>query len=390
MLRRGLKFVPLVAFTSAISTNLALASSQAPDVSDEVQSEIVAVRREKVEKKWYVRMFLEISSRADVSLTLTLSRSRTHMYIRKQHIRMTTSMDVARRLAKHGYPADPRKNKNITLEWEEGGVKYYYVKRAQQGRFGKEGLTHARVAVAEVAMSVDECADAWGDQGGRVDWDSQVSYSAVLEQLGDGLSLVRSKGVAGWAVPARDFVFYSWKTSGAAAGLRNFSSAAVINADARDDAPQHWNSVRGMQNSMMVFEPRGSRTQVTYIAELSYGGWLWSMWVDMYAGRFMRSLAALKKNLEGDDDDETAGATVEDIARRRFEKRKHKKDSVAAKFNEDVPMERAEVLATLAMLEKRLVDIKATERADGLDLQELRKRVQDDITQANMRLRDLD
>jgi hypothetical protein len=81
---------------------------------------------------------------------------------------------------------------------------------------------------------------------------------------------------------------------------------------------------------------------------------------------------------------------VEDIARRRFEKRKHKKDSAAAKFNEDVPMERAEVLATLAMLEKRLVDIKATERADGLDLQELRKRVQDDITQANMRLRDLD
>jgi hypothetical protein len=58
MLRRGLKFVPLVAFTSAISTNLALASSQAPDVSDEVQSEIVAVRREKVEKKWYVLMFL--------------------------------------------------------------------------------------------------------------------------------------------------------------------------------------------------------------------------------------------------------------------------------------------------------------------------------------------
>jgi len=62
MLRHGLKLVPLVAFTSAMSTHLALASSQAPDANDEVQSEIAAVRRENVEKKWYVRVLLVIPS----------------------------------------------------------------------------------------------------------------------------------------------------------------------------------------------------------------------------------------------------------------------------------------------------------------------------------------
>lgn len=297
-------------------------------------------------------------------------------------------MDTAKRLVANALPADPARNRKLTLEWEEDGVQYFYVKRAYKGKFGKEGLSHARVAQTDINLPVNECVEKWASASQRADWDAEVVSSTVLESLGDDHTLVRLKGVSGYVLPARDYVVWNWKTTGAIAGLRDFSSAAVVSVDASNEVPTYWSSVRGMTNTVVVFEPRGAKTRATYIAELSYGGWITSILVDFFAGRYMRSLSNLKKELEGDGaDEETADMSIDEIARRRIARRMQKEQTRSSKLSEEVPMGKEELEATLAVLEKKLVDIRATEKKDGLDMRELKRRVHDDILQVKVRLR---
>ena len=283
--------------------------------------------------------------------------------------------------------ADNTKNKEVAnpylvYEYEDSGVRCYNVRRSHHGGiFGAEGMAHARVAVTEINMPVQDIQAAWFKASQRAAWDKTLTHASVLESLSDSLECVRLKGQPGYFVPARDYILHAWRAAGAAAGLSDFNTAVVVSADASDEAPAHWTSVRGQMNSVLVLQPRGASTEVMHICEFNYAGWVWSYWVDIYAGRIARSLQYLKEEMEGNDDGEDDGsASVEEIARRRFEKKMERERSDASlRLGEDVTMGRVALQETLDKLQARLADVKATEARDNIPMAELKARIRDDI-----------
>jgi hypothetical protein len=126
-----------------------------------------------------------------------------------------------------------------------------------------------------------------------------------------------------------------------------------------------------------------NRTKVTYIVELSPGGWFW-MWPELAAtiagDNVMGSLTALKNTLERNEDAELEGLSVEDAARKKFAKDQAKKQA-----KESVTSSREDLAAVVSYLERKLVDINAMEN-QGDNVTDLKNKVVSDLKKGKARV----
>jgi hypothetical protein len=132
-----------------------------------------------------------------------------------------------------------------------------------------------------------------------------------------------------------------------------------------------------------------NRTKVTYIVELSPGGWFW-MWPELAAtiagDNVMGSLTALKNTLERNEDAELEGLSVEDAARKKFAKdqaKKQAKESVT--LVDDARSSREDLAAVVSYLERKLVDINAMEN-QGDNVTDLKNKVVSDLKKGKARV----
>jgi hypothetical protein len=172
-------------------------------------------------------------------------------------------------------------------------------------------------------------------------------------------------------------------------GIKDFMSSAYVNVDAANVAPKatSW-AVRGNMNSLLLLKPLNAElTEITYVVEVKPNGWLFTYFVDFFANSLADPIINMKKELEGDLDGEDVNASVDEIALHRFKRHQAQlQEKNHTSIVKDVTADVADLRKTLQILEARLVDIRKSQRAEGLDLSALEKRVQSDITRLKTRI----
>ena len=263
------------------------------------------------------------------------------------------------------------------------------------------GLPLCRVAVVEVHASVEEVSSLLENVALRRDWDKEhTSESRVVvapstattatTTLTSDKKLTYLRGKPGTVVPARDFVMSTRRLSPAILSINNYSSVVILNIDASSQLPTSWRAVRGRQNSCYVLEPlSSSRTSITYMVEMGVGGW--AAWldhatIDLLAGDSMVTfLLSLKRFIE-EQRSESESMTVEEAARRRFQ-RLQRAASEQALVDDFSVVSKEDQQETVKLLERRLSELGQQERKEGLDLSELRRKIHADLQTAREKAR---
>lgn len=172
-------------------------------------------------------------------------------------------------------------------------------------------------------------------------------------------------------------------------GVNDFMSSAFVNVDASAIAPKAttW-AVRGKMNSILLLKPLNAGvTEVTYVVEVQPNGWLFSFFVDYFGNCLADPIANMKKELEQDLVGEDANASVDEIARQRFKRHQAQlNEKNHTSIVKDVTADVEDLRNTLTILEARLADIRKSQKAEGMDLSALEKRVQSDIARLKARI----
>jgi len=271
----------------------------------------------------------------------------------------------------------------------------------QGNKFSADGLPICRIAIIEVLAPVESVAEAYEDMKARVEWDTSCAESKSVplslqsnssSSSSGGVKVHYTRGKAGWLVPAREFLFLSGRVPPALLGLPNYNALIIVHKDYSDDdlpasslLPKSLTVVRGKQNSMLVLEPiSANRTKVTYLVEADAKGMIASLLpaslVDFLAGDgLVLFLSSLKARAEDKDEDESL--SIEEIARRRFEKKLAKENSKNRPDLEDVLASKAELLEMEKMMVKRIATLQSPDDAA------LRKRIEHDLKKTRENLK---
>ena len=272
-------------------------------------------------------------------------------------------------------PQGVKAGKNITV---------HYLKNSD-GLFYEKGLPIARVAKIEISAPVQKVVEMFMDNKNRSEWDATCSVSqiAISKTTGENVNYILNKSSA--LSPARDFAFVSIELPSAIVGINNFNAKVVVSRDAANEVPRR--GVRAQVNSIMVMEPVGLyKTLVTYVVEASPGGWIsyFPSLANLLAGNaLVMFLDGLKGSLE--ESDATESMSIEDAARTRFN-RNLTRASRTTSIVDDVGVTKADLRSTVALLERKLAELRRVESADKIDLSELRDRVSKDLQKARERL----
>ena len=249
-----------------------------------------------------------------------------------------------------------------------------------------------RYSRTEIHAPLEEVTRLYLDHEMRKHWDKDIcDNSSVSRNLDDEkLSINYLLGRPGYVFPPRDFVFIMSKIPGGIVGLNDYRSVAIISIDAADSLPKSSWAVRGNMNSVLILEPiSAERTMATYFVEVNYQGWISSWMAEFSANNLATTLRNLKKELEGAVHAEDDSLSVEEAARLRF--RRHQeyeaKRKVGDSIMDDVSASREDLQSVVSILEKRLRELRASESKDGLDLAELKRRVEKDLLKAKERLK---
>ena len=257
-----------------------------------------------------------------------------------------------------------------------------------------------KVAQTEIRAPIDEIVSLYLNHELRKDWDktnfkSSSVIASEISQSEENMNYLL--GRPGYVYPSRDFVFVYRKLPGGVVGLHDYRTVAILSMDSAESIPNSMWAVRGNMNSLLVLEPiSAERTRATYIIEINYRGWLPAFLVDLNGNQLISTLQLLKKELEGAEAGDDSTLSIEEAARRRFQKRieyeKRKEDSGAAGatlIDNEFLGSRDDLVNTISILEKRLANILSTERTEKLDLSDLRRRVESDLRNARERLNKL-
>lgn len=260
---------------------------------------------------------------------------------------------------------------------------------------GDGGLPIARVATMEISGEPASVADLIEDVSNRKGWDETlVDSQKTITKDGDAINYLRGK--PGYVVPAREFVFTQSRLNGAVVG-KDYSAIVIFCKDASEKLPNlSLNRVRGRINSLLILEPLGlTKTKVTYLVEMDGGGVIAKWLLGNGFSNFIAGdapvafLTSLKKAAEGDIMNESL--SVDEAARLTFTKSLKKRDGFGTSIVDDVGLasatSREDLKETVRVLETRLAEVKSSERAEKLDLSELRRRVSNDLEKAKQQLR---
>lgn len=307
----------------------------------------------------------------------------------------TKAYEITQRLRAglNGDKLELRPRIKTQYEKANGGLDTSTVYHPSHGyKFADDGLPVARISSVIIKGDVKEVAAMWNDIKGRHQWDKTAAMSSVSISSEDGIEYNYFRGKAGWLIPARDFVFTSVTLPPAVVGLNSINSVVIFRKDARDKLPASggWNIVRGEQNSLLVLEPLGlTRTKATLLVECDPKGWGWMLGpgiVDFCAGdSIVQSLWWLKRAIEADVEDDSL--SVEEIAQRRFKRKQEREKELGATILDDMgATSKEDLLKTVSVLEASLARLAQDERESGLNLRELKERIQSDLAKAKSRL----
>lgn len=278
---------------------------------------------------------------------------------------------------------------------EKDGIKVCYLKR---GRASPESLPHIRLSKTRINAPLEEISSLWLNHGGRKNWDSEFCEDAQLvKELDKDTVLAYIRGKSRYIYPSRDYAYHICRVPGGRissnffrflicsplglVGNKNFMTAVFVGIDAANSVPLTSWSVRGRMNTILLLQPiNAGITEATYVVECSPDGWMIPFITDLFADNIVQSLTAMKKHLEAVESAEEALSSIEDAARLRFQRHKAlREENQATTIVNDVTAEFEDLSATLAILERRLKDLRQTQRSEGLDLRDLEGRMMRDI-----------
>lgn len=91
------------------------------------------------------------------------------------------------------------KDNVLNSKTQRNGVEVYYPRKSKfQG-----GLPICRIVKAQINAPLDEISAMWKNHDSRIDWDSSVTDSQVLQEPDSETCVVYVEGKAGYLVPAR-------------------------------------------------------------------------------------------------------------------------------------------------------------------------------------------
>ena len=257
------------------------------------------------------------------------------------------------------------------------------------GRFTRNGFPIARVARCEIASDVDTIIAAWTDAQKREEWDQAlIPKTSRIVNLSDTTNAVQvfEKSVLPWSlVLGRDYVYRMHRSGGAIVGIDNYTAITLVQEDCSADFPVSMLFTRGKVNSCLLLEPKDDkRVQCTLVIEKDPGGWgfLSSVVANLVAGEVAGTLMTqLKNSLEGSDNDEDKDLTVEQVARKKFMKKmeEEEKRHQGLAIIENTAVSREDLKATITLLEQKMASIRKTERAERIDLTELKSQISADL-----------
>lgn len=160
----------------------------------------------------------------------------------------------------------------------------------------------------------------------------------------------------------------------------SLSSRVFVNIDASGEVPKSWLFVRGKQNSILVIEPKGQNyTTVTFCIEKDPMGWAWisPFLVNAVAGA---SPISILKDLKAALEETPANKIIEPVEEAAQKKLKEiLKPTAATSMVEDKSASKSDLKATVKLLEEKLVRVTKTEKAENIDLSDLKRRIKEDI-----------
>ena len=155
-----------------------------------------------------------------------------------------------------------------------------------------------------------------------------------------------------------------------------------------DDKVPRTNAVRGYMNSILILEKKNAdKTLCTLLIEVGPRGWLYPLSgiVSMIlTSRITNYMTNFKQLFEKDK--ESYAMSVDEIARKRFEKIQKDKYKETNIIDDDGVNNKDDLKVTIRMLENKLVQISNTERKDKIDLTDLKERVRNDLNAAKNKL----
>jgi len=250
-----------------------------------------------------------------------------------------------------------------------------------------EGFRHKKASDIEIDAPIQEIANEWENQISRAIWDNNQCAKISLikdDRNANNSSLFHLIARPGYLLPARDYIYRLYKVPPAILGINNFMALTFISVDANSDIPRSWFYVRGNMNSIVLLQPKGSKTLVTYIAEFNYNGWIPNLIVDLLAQNFVdRTLYSLKAKFENKSKLNTDALSVEEAAKKIFlarqEESKNKEFESVQSFVTDASTSKNDIKERIQILNKQLADMEKTEHKEKIDLSDLKKRVKSAI-----------
>jgi hypothetical protein len=284
---------------------------------------------------------------------------------------------------------------NRLLTTKPSGLKIYAPKMLEQAN------SHCIVRTSQIEINgnINDIKAVYMDGEFLNEWDHTVQESDVISKDKNEVTLY-FKSKPRTFVPARDFVVTKLVVPGALVEKKDYLSEVIVTFDNSDVKKSvNFFQVRGNYNSLLVLEPKGSKTLCTLAIEINPAGWMTlllgppiSRW---FVGEKVASiLECLKQYIEKEFADSTSSSvSIEEAARKMYQKRlkkqKEKESKNSILYDYSIDVSESDLLNTIKVCESSLQAISVSEKKDKTDYSELKAKIEADLLLAKKRLQSL-
>mmetsp|Transcript_35593 Transcript_35593/g.36298 ORF Transcript_35593/g.36298 Transcript_35593/m.36298 type:complete len:327 (-) Transcript_35593:8-988(-) len=289
---------------------------------------------------------------------------------------------IAERL-KPVFPAE-KENENVIFRKEtKDGIKIFSPKA------GSLGLPNCRIATCDILAPIDEVSSLWMSQD-RVTWEKNTCQtSQMIENPMLEIPVYYVLYKPSYIAPSRDIAFTIKKLPGGIIGVNDYRANVFVAVDHPESVPKSNFAVRSHMNSILILEPKtAGQTKATYIIEVNDGGWFHSSLIEFIADNYINTLSGLKQELEKSELQQEKNLSIEEVAKLRFQRHQDQlKKLHSTSIVDDITSTKEDLIQTLKILEIRYQNLCKTEKNEGIQLNELKTRVQTDLIKTKERLK---
>ena len=283
---------------------------------------------------------------------------------------------------------------NRLLVTKPSGLKIYAPKSLEQNN------SHCVVRTSQIEINgnINDIKAVLMDGEFLNEWDQTIQDSDIIGKDKNEVSLhIRTKPRT--FIPSRDFVVTKVVIPGAVVDKRDYLSEVIVTFDnSNAKKPLNFFQVRGNYNSILVLEPKGSKTLCTLVIEINPGGWMTlllgppiSRW--FVGEKIASTLEGLKGYIEKEFALDSSSVSIDEAARKLYQKRlkkqKDKESKSSILYDYSIDVSESDLLNTIKVCESSLKAISVSERKDKTDYSELKSKIETDLTLAKKRLQSL-